>query len=189
MSTKGIGKQNSGRIAERIVANELSYRGFSVSDLNKEGVSANIDLLAVKDGKPWQIQVKGATEDRGWWVNYGGCDEDIIAKRKPMYNRVKGFFAAQIVVLVSVKSPKDYCCVVLPVDKAEEAAQINLDYAYRPANKDGSPKKPNKVWVSLNYIPAVAKNDLKRELMKREQEIIKPFIDNWDFEGSISENR
>ena len=41
MGNELIGKSNVGRITERIVANELEYRGFRVSDLNKEGGSAN----------------------------------------------------------------------------------------------------------------------------------------------------
>jgi hypothetical protein len=35
METVGINKHNVGRIAERIVSNELEYRGFRVSDPNK----------------------------------------------------------------------------------------------------------------------------------------------------------
>ena len=46
-----IHKGNVGRIAERIVSNELEFRGFRVSDLNKEGTSANADLLAVQGRK------------------------------------------------------------------------------------------------------------------------------------------
>ena len=45
---------NEGRTAGRIVSNELRSRGFRVSDLNKEGTSANADLLAAKGGKAWQ---------------------------------------------------------------------------------------------------------------------------------------
>jgi hypothetical protein len=56
-----INRRNVGRIAERIVANELEFRGFRVGDLNKEGISANADLIAVKDGEPRQTQVKGAS--------------------------------------------------------------------------------------------------------------------------------
>jgi hypothetical protein len=54
--TRGAG----GRIAERIVANELEVRGFHVSSLNKDGQLANADLLAAGHGKVWQVQVKGA---------------------------------------------------------------------------------------------------------------------------------
>lgn len=56
---------NVDRIAERIVSNEFGFRGFRVSDIKKEGTSANADLLAAKTGKTQQIQVKGATEDNG----------------------------------------------------------------------------------------------------------------------------
>jgi hypothetical protein len=41
-----IDKRNVGRIAERIVANELEARGFRVTDLNRQGLAANADLLA-----------------------------------------------------------------------------------------------------------------------------------------------
>ena len=44
MSEPAITKQNVGRIAERIVSNELEARGFRVSDLNKEGAAANADF-------------------------------------------------------------------------------------------------------------------------------------------------
>jgi hypothetical protein len=182
MNSASIGKHNVGRIAERIVANELEYRGFRVSDLNKEGVSANADLLAAKDGKTWQIQVKGATADNSWWVNYGFCDEEVIAGEKHMFNKASGFYKAQIVILVAVRSPTDYKCVVLPEPIAEKAAQINLAYAYRIPKKNNAPKKPGKVWVALDYLPK-ARDASKIPLMKAEQELIKPFVDNWSIEG------
>jgi hypothetical protein len=82
MSTVNINRHNVGRIAERIVSNELESRGFQVSDLNKEGTSANADLLAAKDGKTWQIQVKGATEGgSSWCVNYGFCQQEAVQVR------------------------------------------------------------------------------------------------------------
>jgi methanogenic corrinoid protein MtbC1 len=39
-----ISQGDVGRIAERIVANELEARGFRVSDLNSDGTAANADL-------------------------------------------------------------------------------------------------------------------------------------------------
>src|SRR6202020_1417511 len=113
------------RIAELIASNELELRAFGVSALNKEGTSANADLLAAKDGKTWQIQVKGATEGGdGWWVNYGFCHQEVIDKQRDVYNSVESFYRAQVVVLVSVKSASDYKCIVLPVTEAEKAAQL-----------------------------------------------------------------
>jgi hypothetical protein len=107
MGPVGITRHNVGRIAERIVSNELEYRGFRVSDLNKEGTSANADLLAARDGQTRQIQVKGATQDYdGEWFGYGYCNDAIIAKKEPMFNRhASNFYKAQVVVLFSIKTP------------------------------------------------------------------------------------
>jgi hypothetical protein len=69
---------------------------------------------------------------------------------------------------------------VLPVETAEEAAQMNLDYAYRPKKRDGSTRKPSKVWVALRYVPNT-KDTAKKALMKAEQDFIEPFIDKWEF--------
>lgn len=183
MSEIGINQKNVGRIAERIVANELEYRGFRVSDLNKEGTSANADLLAAKDGKTWQIQVKGSTEDGGWWFNYGYCDEDMIANRDvKMFNRGSGFYKAEFVVLVSVKSPAQYACVVLRLETAEKLVQMNLDYAFRNLKKDGQPKKAGKMWGWLDYIPNT-KNVAKVAALKAEQGILKKHRDQWDIIG------
>jgi hypothetical protein len=119
MTSIGVNKRNVGRIAERIVSNELEYRGFQVSDLNKEGTSSNADLLAAKGGRTYQIQVKGATWDNGWWWNYGFCNDEIIDKKKHMFNSCfEGFYQAQIVVLASVKSPTEYQCLVLPTPES-----------------------------------------------------------------------
>jgi hypothetical protein len=183
MSETGINQHNVGRIAERIVSNELEYRGYRVSDLNKEGTSANADLIAAKDGKTWQIQVKGATESNGWWVNYGFGTETKIEGREPMYNAVTSFYVAQVVVLVCVKSPSEYRCVVLPVGEAERAAQLNLDHAYRKARLDGATKKPGKVWVPLEYMPK-PRDASRLPILKKEQEILSRFIGNWEIENT-----
>jgi hypothetical protein len=74
----------------------------------------------------------------------------------------------------------DYRCLVLPIKEAEIAAQMNLEYAYRTKKRDGSPKKPNKVWVGYNYVPET-KDKAKKQSMVEEQEFVKPFINNWDF--------
>jgi hypothetical protein len=182
MGTVNINSKNVGRIAERIVSNELESRGFRVSDLNKEGASANADLLAAKDGETWQIQVKGATEGGdGWWVNYGYGSQEVIDAQKRMYNSVESFYRAQIVVLVSVKSASEYRCVVLPVDEAEKAAQLSLDHSYRNTKRDGSKKKPGKVYVSLNYV-AKPRDVSRLPLLKAEQAIIMKYLDNWGLE-------
>jgi hypothetical protein len=181
-------RRSIGRIAERIVANELEFHGFLVRDLNLEGLAANVDLLAVKEGKVWQVQVKGARFDSnyvdGWWFHYGYCKpEHIVNSEEPMFNKAVSAFRADVVVLVCVKSPHEYQCIVLPIEKAEEAAQINLNYAYRTKKKDGSGKRPNVVWVA-NYLPKTSQE--KAEAMQREIDLIRRYMGKWDFDSSLS---
>jgi len=174
-----VDKSNVGRIAERIVSNELEYRGFRVSDLNKEGKAANADLIAAKSGRTWQIQVKGHSYD-GWWFHYGFSTDEIIKDRKKtMFNRTKdNFYRAQFVVMVCVKSPNDYQCLVVPADIAEKAAQLNLDANFRSLDKGGV-GKPAGLFVSLAE-PFGTKVESKRDLREKERQILKHYLGNWE---------
>jgi hypothetical protein len=172
-------KANVGRMAERIAANELESRGFHVTDLNRDGIKANADLLAAKGGKTWQIQVKGSTWDQGWWFNYGFCNESLIAdKTLTVFNRADSFYKAQIVLLVCVKSPIEYVCVVMPTSQAETAAQLNLDL-FRMKKDDGSAKKPGKMWCDLDHIPQT-KSKQREAILRKEQQIIKFYKNAWN---------
>jgi hypothetical protein len=175
-----INDENVGRIAERIVANELEFRGFRVSDVNKEGTAANVDLIAVKGGRPWQIQVKGASNKAkdGWWVGYGYCNPNRLSK--PWFNSSSGFYIADVVVLVAVRSPIDYRCVIMPVEKAEEAVQVNLNREYRSPTLKGTPRKgTGYAYGNLDsYIP---KTTPERQLLfGNEQSILNQYDGNWD---------
>lgn len=171
-----IDQKNVGRIAERIVSNELEARGFRVSDLNREGLVANADLLAVGHKHVWQIQVKGAANKPGrWWVQYGFCTDEIIDRKGPMFNRRSGFYRADIVVLVAVRSPREYRCVVLPVEAAEQAAQKNLDREYRTPTRNGARKKPSKVSVYLE--PPIRNARRPSTLLDEESEILEKYKD------------
>ncbi len=181
------GKRSIGRIAERIVANELEYHGFEVRDLNLEGIAANVDLLAVKGGKVWQVQVKGALFDKryedGWWFHYGYCGpEHIVNCEERMFNKAVGAFRADLVVLVCIKSPHEYQCIVLPVEKAEEAAQINLNYAYRTKKKNGTDKKPSVVWMAF-YVPETSLE--KKQAIQREIDLIQGYMGKWEFDNLV----
>lgn len=107
-----IDQDNVGRIAERIIANELEARGFRVSDLNSSRrVAPNADLLAVSRRLNWQFQVKGSANrvKDAWWVNYGFCTQQIIDDRsQPMFNRRDSFYEATHVALVGVRAPAVY---------------------------------------------------------------------------------
>lgn len=157
-----ITKDNVENIACRIVANELEFRGFRVTDLNKDGLSANVDLLAASGGRCWQIQVKGASQNKStagwedWWVGYGYADDEVVSGAKPMFNRVTGsFYKADTVALVAVRTPSEYRAVVLPLADAEAAAQINLNHAFRTLTLKGAARSPNaKASVYLDRISA-----------------------------------
>jgi hypothetical protein len=88
-----------------------------------------------------------------WWVQYGYANADTVAKKKPVFNQVSGFYRADIVVLVAVRTPTEYCCVVLPVAEAEKAAQINLDRDYRTTTLKGTSRQPYMIQVWLDRIP------------------------------------
>jgi hypothetical protein len=87
----GVSISNVGRNAERIVANELEFLGFEVSELNRDKTAANVDMIALSTTRKfWQIQAKGAANkgDEQWWVQYGNCADVHIADRNaPMFNR------------------------------------------------------------------------------------------------------
>jgi hypothetical protein len=163
----------------------LEYRGFRVSDLNKEGTSANADLLAARGERTLQIQVKGASQaitKRGWedwWVQYGYCKDETISKAQRMFNRTTGFYEAQFVILAAVRTPREYTCVVLPGDVAEKAAQINLDRDFRTQTFRGSPHKPHKVWIYLERVPRMRNLD-RLPLFQEEVRILFPYRDNWE---------
>ena len=179
MSEGTVNRINVGRIAERIAANELEFRGFHVTDLNKDGIKANADLLAVKGGKTWQLQVKGATWDQGWWFNYGFCNEELIRdKTQSVFNRADSFYVAQVVILICVKSPTEYVCVVMPLSEAERAAQLNLDL-FRMKKSDGSAKKPHKMYCNLDYIPRT-KSQPREKILRLEQHIIQKHNNAWN---------
>lgn len=158
-----IGSHNVGRIAERIVANELEARGFRVSDLNKEGTSANADLVAISSSQTLQVQVKGATngpKDR-LWVGYGHLTKEILAGDQKVFNhRKNSFYKADLVVLVAVSSPSKYSCFVLPIDVAERAAQLHVAaYRDRKVKDTGESWKPGPTHLTLEPGPRAKESD------------------------------
>ena len=189
------GKNNDkyvrGRIAERIVANELEYLGFRVSDLNKEGTAANADLLAARNEMTLQIQVKGAKQAmrkngwEPWWFQYGFCNEAIISGTQRMFNSCESFYRAEFVVLVAYRKPNDYKCVVLPEEIAEKAAQLALDHDYRILSNRGTAKKPHMLYTGLE--PYGSKDERKRKLRDDECKLIAPYVNNWTLLLNASE--
>lgn len=174
-----LNKRSVGKIAERIVMNELEVRGYQTTDLNKDGLRANADILASKEGKVWQIQVKGATNTPTgrWWVQYGHCDADIINGKAKVFNRKKSFYTAQYVALVAVRSPSEYRCFILPVEKAEKVAQLGLDRGYREPRRDGGEHSPGKMWTVVERGQRDRTHDPR---LDKEREILQAGENAWD---------
>lgn len=176
----GLDKRVTGKIAERIVMNELEAYGYRATDLNKDGLSANADLLAAKGGKIWQIQVKGCLNkpNERWWIQYGHCTPEEVRRERSVFNGKDSFYTAQYVALVALRSAKEYRCFLMPVKHAEEAVQANLDRYYRqPKSSDGGERKPNKIWV---YVEGSAKERVRSELLDRERKIIQRHENAWE---------
>lgn len=169
-----VERGNVGRIAERIAMNELEARGFHIIDLAyMSKTAANVDFIASKGGKPFCVQVKGMSNKPSarWTVQYGYCDEDIVERRRGFYNGKSDYaLQADVVVLVAVKSPSEYRAVVMPVELAEKAAQMNIDGYYRQPKKGGGTRSPNKVWIELEATAKPRKanpdRDTERALLK-----------------------
>src|SRR4051794_4527631 len=87
-----------------------------------------------------------------------------------MFNRRESFYKADFVILVAVRFPNEYQCIILPVEKAERAAQLALERDYRRPKADGEVKKPDKVWLTLDDSTREKTNTLHNE----EREILKP---------------
>lgn len=178
-----VDKGNVGRIAERIVMNELEARGYHIIDLAYASRTfANVDFIASKNGRSFNVQVKATSvkPNKRRAVQYGYCNEELVADRaKTVFNgRTEAALRADVVVLVGVRSPKDYWAIVLPVDRAEECAQINIEQYYRQTKEDGSRRTPNKIFMELD-VSLRARASVHPE-KQRERDILLAHVDAWD---------
>ena len=82
------------------------------------------------------------------------------------------------IILVCVKSPQEYRCLVLPLTIAERAAQLNLEHSFRLPRANQAKKKPGKMWVSPDY-PAVSRNPNKIPLIGQEIALVLPYKNAW----------
>lgn len=184
-----INSRNVGRIAERIAMNELEARGFHIIDLAyMSKTSANVDFIASKEGRSFNIQVKGATNvfrsksDR-WWVQYGYCDEAAVSRQRNIFNSKSDFaLKADVIALIAIKSPSEYRAIILPVEKAEEAAQMNMDGYYRKAKLSGDVRKPGKIWSNLEAAANPRKVDPSKD---QERALLKHFEGAWETLGGL----
>lgn len=184
-----INSRNVGRIAERIAMNELEARGFHIIDLAyMSKTSANVDFIASRDGRSYNVQVKGASTpltspSTRWGVHYGYCDDDIVEKRRTVFNNKMDFaLIADVIVLLAVHSPTSYRAIVMPVSVAEHAAQINLSGYYRMSKPDGGKRQPGKLWTHLDPAEKPKKVDLFKD---EERKLLREHEGAWDTLGGV----
>ncbi|WIY69544.1 hypothetical protein KB221_00630 [Aquidulcibacter paucihalophilus] len=177
-----VARVNVGRIAERIVMNELESRGYHIIDLAYTSKTfANVDFIASKAGQSFNVQVKGTSLKSGARraVQYGYCTKEIVAGTVPMFNgKTEAALRADVIVLVGVYSPSKYHAVVLPVATAEQAAQTNIGQYYRGTKRDGGVRKENKVYVELEGSPKPRVPVHPEKI--RERAILLAHLDAWD---------
>jgi hypothetical protein len=89
---------------------------------------------------------------------------------------------ADVIVLVAVNSPSNYRAIVMPVAKAEEAAQMNMSGYYRQPKPAGGKRKPGKIWVDLE--PAANPRKLNPS-KDAERALVKQYENAWDSLGGL----
>ena len=163
-TTRGLSSNAIKALGERIVANELTFRGWLAVNTNSgEENSPNIDLIALKGEKRITIQVKtsGARSHKGQhFMGY--------YKEEGRYFNTKDGPSCDFVVAVYVYSPDSYSCLVLPVDDAEEVCRQHGKYWMNVPKKNGERRSPN--------FPVY----LGKHRSSKYGLDITPFVDAWD---------
>lgn len=176
-----VHSRNVGRIAERIAMNELEARGYDIIDLAyMSKTSANVDFIASKDGLSFNVQVKGGSYQAGSQpaIQYGFCTDETISGAYPFFNRKSNAaLAADIVIFVAVLTPSDYRAIVMPIQAAEIAVQMNLARYYRQPKLDGGVHKPGKVWLALEKAKTPRKENLSQD---QERALVLSHENCWD---------
>ena len=153
----------SAAIGERIVANELTFRGFLAVNVNSgEENSPNLDLIALKGGQRSAIQVKAshASSHKGQYrLGYYRETGD--------YFNTKTGPKADVVIAVYFYSPSEYTCLILPVKDAEQVCRQQGAHWMNTAKKDGQ-KRSTKFPI---YVHPDRSGDYGLD--------IQPFIEAW----------
>ncbi|MFO6448706.1 hypothetical protein ACLBKU_16355 [Erythrobacter sp. NE805] len=176
-----IGSRNVGRISERIAMNELEARGYAIIDLAYVSKTiANVDFIASKGGKSFNVQVKGTSLQDGDKpaVQYGFCTAETIAGASTFFNRRDdAALSADVVILLAVYSPSKYRAIIMPHEVAERAAQINLSRYYRRPRLDGGTRQPGKVWLALEGAKNPRKSDPEQD---EERGLLLEYENRWE---------
>ena len=135
-------------IGERIVANELTFRGWIAVNVNSgEENAPNIDLIALKNHKRITIQVKTTSAQ-------SHKDQFFLGyhRENGSYFNEKAGPKADFLACVYIHSPKNYSCLVIPISKAEKLCINHGLYWVNKPKRNGdvrSPKFP--VFVGVKH--------------------------------------
>jgi len=128
-----------GAIGERIVANELTFRGFLAVNANSgEENSPNFDIIALKGKQRPTIQIKtsNASSHKGQYF-FG------YYKETGDYFNTKNGPKADIIIAVYLYNPISYSCLILPVKDAERVCRRQASHWMNTPKKNGQKRSPS----------------------------------------------
>ncbi len=97
----------------------------------------------------------------------------IIACKEKMFNRSNSFYKAKWSFWWRYDHQATIAAIVLPMNKADEAAECNLDFNYRGTKPDGQPRKPHMVGCALKSGPKAKKERI--DALAKEYEILNKY--------------
>lgn len=126
-------------IGERVVANELTYRGWVAINANSgEENAPNIDIIALNKNKRITIQVKSSTASSHKGHYFLGYKKGDNAHFNTKYGPI-----ADYIIAVYIFSPTNYTCLVLPVNEAERVCTIHNKHWMSKLKRDGNIRSEN----------------------------------------------
>ena len=150
-------------IGERIVANELTFRGFLAVNANSgEENFPNLDLIALKGGQRSTIQVKASNASS----HKGQYRLGQYRETGDYFNRKTGP-KADVIIAVYLYSPIKYSCLILPVKDAERVCRQHGARWMNTPKRNGQKRSPN--------FPIFVRPDRSDDYGLD----IQPFIDAW----------
>lgn len=138
-STEKLSSSAIKAIGERLVSNELTFRGWTVINANAgEQNAPNIDLIALNKKNRITIQVKCSTAKSHKDQHFFGYS----GSKGKLFNTKDGP-EADFIVSIYVHSPCQYSCLVLPTKTAERACQKHREYWQDNPKRDGGKRSEN----------------------------------------------
>lgn len=138
--------QLRGALGENLITNELLFRNWIPQNLNNSVSNApNVDIVALKDHKKINIQVKTASLSQpDVRIGHGKKDNFLNSKDGPL---------ADYIAFVRIESPKVYEVYIVPADIAEEEVKRCYHLWLERPKLDGSQRSekfPSHIYFKHN---------------------------------------